>query len=60
MDGALLPGIRVDIILALDVRGDLVLPVMTTRLPFDNAPLVFPNVRGANHEVHPTMLKCGF
>ena len=27
MDGALLPGIGVDIVLALGVRGDLVLPV---------------------------------
>ena len=31
MDGALLPGIWVDIILALAMRGDLVLPVLTTR-----------------------------
>lgn len=31
MDGALLPGVRVDIVLALDMRGDLVLPVWTTR-----------------------------
>ena len=30
MDGALLPGIWVDIVLALDVRGDLMLPVRTT------------------------------
>jgi hypothetical protein len=30
MDGALLPGIWVDIILALDMRGDLMLAVMTT------------------------------
>ena len=31
MNGALLPGIGVDIVLALDVRGYLVLPVWTTR-----------------------------
>ena len=31
MDGALLPGVRVDIVLALDMRGDLVFPVWTTR-----------------------------
>lgn len=31
MDGALLPGVGVDIVLALDMRGDLMLPVWTTR-----------------------------
>ena len=29
-------------------------------LPFDNAPLVFPEVRGTTHEIHPTLLKRGF
>ena len=31
MDGALMPGIRIDIVLALDVSGDLVPAVGTAR-----------------------------
>ena len=30
MDGALVPGIRTDVVVVLGVRGDLVLPVRTT------------------------------
>ena len=45
MDGALLPSVRVDIVLALDVRGDLVLPVWMTRW-VDDPGIVPPRSRG--------------
>lgn len=45
MDGALLPGVRIDIVLALNMRGDLVLLVWTT-LWVDDPGIVPPGSQG--------------